>query len=419
MHWGGVTIYKRGISVFFALLLFFTTSPVLADTQNCNEAELRNKGIVALNCSGDQPLSGFCSMGSSSSINLAGNDNVEKTFRFFVAKGLTPDQAAGIVGNAAIESGVNPKSVSKNGKYSGMFQWDTGGRFANLKRWTASQGLDPLSLDGQLAYAWYEATSRGNIIGIQKQPSVDLASWFWGRFFEVAVVGGSSSTTPLTNVQALDKRIANARAVLAKFGGSVTPVQASSPDQPAPAAPTQQEGGCIGGNGTNTQFVDGFIVYSQYDPVWKNSPYGSSTVGVAGCGPSAMAMIITNITHQRVTPVDTANYAASKGLYIDGEGSSWSIGPVLAQHWSLKSEPVGNNKVKIVQALQAGKLVIAAGHGPEPFTTGGHFIVIRGVTASGKFKVGDSGHSNTSDKEWDPDQIISHMSGGSAYAIFQ
>ena len=79
---------------------------------------------------------------------------------------------------------------------------------------------------------------------------------------------------------------------------------------------------------------------------------------------------------------------------------------------------MGSNIAKITQALQSGGLIITAGKGPKPFTNGGHFIVIRAVTASGKFLVGDSGHNDTSTKEWEPQQILSSMSGGSAYAVY-
>jgi hypothetical protein len=158
-------------------------------------------------------------------------------------------------------------------------------------------------------------------------------------------------------------------------------------------------------------------VYSQYDPAWKDLPYSSSTIGVAGCGPSAMAMIISTLTGQKVTPVDTANYAASQGMYISGSGSSWQIGEVVAKQWGLKAEPLQKDIAQITQALQQGKLIITPGSGPKPFTSGGHFIVIRGVTPSGKFLVGDSGHKDTSDKEWDPQQIISSMRPGGIYAI--
>lgn len=349
-------------------------------------------------------------------VSVIGNDNEEKTFRFFVANGLSNEQAAGITGNAYAESGINPKSVSATGGFSGMFQWDTKGRFANLKKWTTAKGLDPLSIEGQLQFALYEATERGNIAGIKKpvgatpQATVELAAWYWGRFFEGAVIGGSSSTTPLTNVQGLSNRIKGAKITYGKYGGSV-------PSSSLTAAVPAANASCTVGNGQATSFIDGFTVYSQYDPAWAKLAYSSSTIAESGCGPSAMAMIITALTGTPVTPVQTAQYAAAQDQYVPGSGSKWSIGPRLALHWGLKSQPISNDLAKITQALQSGSLIVAVGHGPKPFTTGGHFIVIRGITASGKFKVGDSGHSDTSNQEWDPQAILQSMSEGGAYAI--
>jgi hypothetical protein len=130
-------------------------------------------------------------------------------------------------------------------------------------------------------------------------------------------------------------------------------------------------------------------------------------------------MIVTALTGQRVTPAETAAYAGSQGMYIPGVGSSWSVAPVIAKHYGLKAEAIGASVTKVNEALAKGGLVVAAGHGALPYTSGGHYIAIRAVTASGKWKVGDSGHRNTSDKEWDPATIMSNTGGGSVYAIYK
>jgi hypothetical protein len=173
----------------------------------------------------------------------------------------------------------------------------------------------------------------------------------------------------------------------------------------------------ITGPGQDTKFIDSFTVYNQCDPQWGTKSYGNSNICASGCGPSAMAMIITNLTSNQVTPDITADYADNHGIYIPGSGSSWNISPVLARHWGLKSKAIGADAAKISAALQAGALVIASGQGPLPYTSGGHFIVIRGVAADGKWKVGDSGHSDTSSKEWDPQQLLASTNDGSVYAI--
>src|SRR6478609_5553836 len=55
--------------------------------------------------------------------------NDKPAFDFFVAKGLTNFQAAGIVGNLDQESGVNPASVQAGGPGRGIAQWSVGGRW--------------------------------------------------------------------------------------------------------------------------------------------------------------------------------------------------------------------------------------------------------------------------------------------------
>ena len=48
---------------------------------------------------------------------------------YFVGKGLTNFQSAGIVGNLDQESGVNPSSVQAGGPGRGIAQWSVGGRW--------------------------------------------------------------------------------------------------------------------------------------------------------------------------------------------------------------------------------------------------------------------------------------------------
>lgn len=51
----------------------------------------------------------------SANVNLVGNDNAEKIFRFFVRNGFSKEASAAIVGNCYQESGCNPESVGSGG----------------------------------------------------------------------------------------------------------------------------------------------------------------------------------------------------------------------------------------------------------------------------------------------------------------
>lgn len=361
--------------------------------------------------------------GIATATSLSGSDNVEIAFNYLISKGLTPNQAAGFVGNLVAESGVNPKKVeiaysdpphlsdtvppnvnAKGQPGYGLAQW-TGGRKDTLKAFIVAKN----SADGttkpdsdmgmQLDYLWSE-----------------LEGAYYGRLvltpLKASTTLEEATNIVLTKFEAparpnLTQRLGFAQAVLTQVGGGGAAVTTATATSTCPGAI---------GTGQDTKFIDGFTVYSQYDPDWKDLPYGTSTIGNSGCGPSAMAMIITSMG-TRVTPVEAANFAASKNLYVEGVGSAWSIAPTLAEHWNLRAEAIGANVQRIAQTLQAGGLVMAAGSGPVPWTTGGHIIVIRGVTADGKFKVGDSAHPDANTTNWDPQELISNMRDGSVYAI--
>src|SRR5262245_39315323 len=92
--------------------------------------------------------------------------NDKAAYDFFVAKGLTSFQAAGIVGNLDQESGVSPTSVQYGGGPGrGIAQWSVGGRWdtsnPNVLHYASTQGVSATSLNLQLNFIWYELTTVG------------------------------------------------------------------------------------------------------------------------------------------------------------------------------------------------------------------------------------------------------------------
>ena len=93
--------------------------------------------------------------------------NDKPAFDFFIAKGLTPVQAAGIVGNLDQESGVDPNSVQYGGGPGrGIAQWSVGGRWDtssgdNVTAYASQQGMSRTSLTLQLEFIWFELTHIG------------------------------------------------------------------------------------------------------------------------------------------------------------------------------------------------------------------------------------------------------------------
>lgn len=154
------------------------------------------------------------------------------------------------------------------------------------------------------------------------------------------------------------------------------------------------------------------VYYNQGDAAWKSLPYGDSTIGEAGCGPTSMAICISTLTNQKVTPRQTATWAAENGYYVSGAGSSHSIVPALAQKYNLECKGIGKDKEEIINALRTGKLVVAI-MGPGHFTNEGHFMVLTGIK-DGKITVADCGSKQRTGQTWSIDLIINEARNGAS-----
>ena len=85
----------------------------------------------------------------------------QTAFDFFVARGLTSFQAAGIVGNLDQESQMDPAAVQAGGPGRGIAQWSVGGRWDtdandNTLWYAGTKGASATDLTLQLEFIWYE-----------------------------------------------------------------------------------------------------------------------------------------------------------------------------------------------------------------------------------------------------------------------
>jgi hypothetical protein len=155
------------------------------------------------------------------------------------------------------------------------------------------------------------------------------------------------------------------------------------------------------------------VYYNQLDSRWADILYGtSSTIGEAGCGPTALAMIVSTLTGTYHDPVEMSEWAVANGYRCEGNGSYHSIIPDGARAFGLKAEgATSKDATKIAEALADGKLVGAI-MGKGHFTSSGHFIVLRGITETGKILVADPASKRRSEQEWDFDIILTEAQKG-------
>lgn len=152
------------------------------------------------------------------------------------------------------------------------------------------------------------------------------------------------------------------------------------------------------------------VYYNQLDERWAKEAYGQDRIGTHGCGPTSMSIVISTLTGETVDPVRMAQWSYENGYYCRGEGSYHSLIPGAAENWGLAVQRNMDGQ-DVVDALAGGKLVVAImakGH----FTKGGHFIVLRGITAEGKILVADPASVKRSNQEWDLSLILEEARKG-------
>lgn len=106
---------------------------------------------------------------------LVGSEIEEQVWNFLVSKGLTSEQAAGVMGNIESESGFDPGAIEHgSGAGFGLAQW-TGGRRTNLENAAAAAGKSPGDLAFQLQFLYDELGSRN--LWYAPYPSQGSTEW--------------------------------------------------------------------------------------------------------------------------------------------------------------------------------------------------------------------------------------------------
>ena len=162
----------------------------------------------------------------------------------------------------------------------------------------------------------------------------------------------------------------------------------------------------------DVRFTDGLtevVYYNQLDERYAGQPYGTDNIGGYGCGPSAMAIVVSSLTEDTVDPIEMAEWSYENGYWCSKSGSYHALIPAAAEAWHLPVEGcTASEPQRILDALAEGKLVVALmskGH----FTTSGHFIVLRGVQDE-KILVADPASYRRSQQLWELSIIVNEAS---------
>jgi murein DD-endopeptidase MepM/ murein hydrolase activator NlpD len=133
------------------------------------------------------------------SSGLSGNEN--EAVQFFISKGWTKPQAAGIVGNLIQESNLNPAAHNKRENAQGIAQW----RLGRIKRFEKDYGKSILSSSfrEQLEYVNWELNNTERDAGqaLRKTTTPAQAAFVVDKFYERSA--GTERTVRIQNAERL------------------------------------------------------------------------------------------------------------------------------------------------------------------------------------------------------------------------
>ncbi|MGN0415407.1 MAG: C39 family peptidase [Agathobacter sp.] len=139
----------------------------------------------------------------------------------------------------------------------------------------------------------------------------------------------------------------------------------------------------------------------QWDERWGYAPYGNSNVGLSGCAPTCLSMVVLALTGDTLaTPDQIAAFAAEHGYYEENTGTSWSFFTQGCEHFGVHGQEISLDEGVIRKHLQQGEPVVCSMR-PGDFTSGGHFIVLAGESEDGRIIVHDPNSRKRSKVLWD------------------
>lgn len=154
--------------------------------------------------------------------------------------------------------------------------------------------------------------------------------------------------------------------------------------------------------------AEGVPLFLQWDPQWGYFDYDTSPLGLAGCGPTTLAMAAYYFTGDpNMNPLSLAQFAMDNGYRYPGNGTAWAFMYDGARQLGLRSQTLSLDEETMIQALEDGALIICI-MGPGHFTTGGHFILLTGYE-DGAFTVNDCNSITRSNRTWTYDEICGEI----------
>lgn len=158
-------------------------------------------------------------------------------------------------------------------------------------------------------------------------------------------------------------------------------------------------------NLTEEEQKETYPLFLQWDARWGYHSYGTdSVIGLSGCGPACVAMMLYYLTgDEKFTPDYIGDYSMRQGHYVKGTGTSWALMTDAAKDFGVCASVLSLSESSMKEVLDAGGVIICAMRRGD-FTAVGHFIVVYDYGSDG-FYVNDPNCIARSRQSWSYDDL--------------
>lgn len=335
------------------------------------------------------------------------------------AKGLSHEQACGVLGNVKAECDFAPdlsqKGLSGPKQGYGLFQL-TEGRKEALKKFCRENSQDVASVSGQMAYFFHElgSSEQKAMTELKKAKTTADAAWAFNKYYE------RSASSKSRDSAGSKKRIRFAEEIdreLSKYKDNWKSIYSSTasgqgivdgiiqvPYIKQVRSTPITKAGAGGLYDFNTK------KYTHTDWPSYSFPNGR-TIATSGCGQCSTAMGVSYASGKIIAP------SAFSKWYV-GAGSDHEIGSKGAAKYGVATKRTANIN-EVIKALRKGNPVMSL-QKQGIFTNGGHFIMIVGYK-DGKFAVNDPSSEKRTTRlsnRWYTQKEITQSAAPTSYTIF-
>lgn len=152
-----------------------------------------------------------------------------------------------------------------------------------------------------------------------------------------------------------------------------------------------------------SEISNGIPLLLQWDKRWGYVEFGDNVMGLSGCAPTCLSMVVAGLTGDTdISPDKVAKFITKNGYYVEGTGTAWSVMTEGVQEFNIEGREMSLDKNSVFEELKNGHPIICSVR-PGDFTTSGHFIVLTEIK-NGKIKVNDP-NSSVRSRVWSYDAL--------------